>query len=159
MNVQIGRSLVSKGLCALIVAAALAGCTEVEPAPSAPPHGVTKSLVTAGAPAPHPTWTISRTANSIAVLRPGKFSMKLATAESTPQGWRIDEANEVRARFSSTGPVKTLTVCIDGRAWWDGQYRPIVNSPDIPTVSDAEIPAVMSIPEEQGRINRNTPGD
>src|SRR5436190_24157765 len=100
MNVQRGRSLVGKGLCTIIVAASLAGCTEVETQPSAPPRASTKPMLTTGSEAPRPTWSITRNGNAITVLRPGRFSVKLATAEFTPQGWRIEEANALRARFT-----------------------------------------------------------
>src|SRR5690349_19453133 len=145
MNMQAGRSLVSKGLWTLFAAAALAGCAEVEPPPSAPQRTGARSMVSGGTETARPTWTITRSGNTINVLRPGKFSMRLATVESTPQGWRIEETNALRARFSSSGPVKNLTVCIDGRAWWDGQYRPIIASADIPAAHDPEVPAILTI--------------
>src|SRR5689334_11394107 len=95
---HVGRRVVSKGLWAMFVAAALVGCTDIEPEPAPRPRPNTKSMVTTGAEAPKPpSWTIARSGNVISVLRPGKFSMKLADAQFTLQGWTIEESNALRA--------------------------------------------------------------
>lgn len=92
---------------------------------------------------------------------PGKFNFKLLTSDASRSGWRIEEANAVRARFSSDGPAKTLAVYSDGRAYKDGEWSPmsaaVRDNPDY--LAAHQSPAEISVAETLGRVNRNTPGD
>jgi hypothetical protein len=85
----------------------------------------------------------------------------LPTPEASPNGWTLEEANALRARFSSNGNQKSLTIFPDGRAYWDGVYKPVYTPPGWgeAIAQCHESPAELRIPEDQGRIDRQTPGD
>jgi len=93
---------------------------------------------------------------------PRKFAFKLATVEAVADGWKVDEANELRARFTSdNGRNKHLTVYADGRSYWDGQLKGISRDVrDNPAFAEQhDSPAQITLPEELGRVNRSTEGD
>jgi hypothetical protein len=105
-------------------------------------------------------WTIRRRGLHFIGDVPGRFSFKLLTTEGGPHGWRVEEVNAGRARFSSDGPQKMLTIYRDGRAYWDGQYRPFsASAAEPPLVQQHASPARVEVPAEQGRVDRNTEGD
>jgi hypothetical protein len=106
-------------------------------------------------------WKISRRGFTYIGEMPGRFAFKLDSAEGHVGGWTLEEANAMRARFSSGGDVKTLTVYSDGRAYWDGEYKPMAS----PQLLDSRIPdehsapADVEIPEGAGRLDRRSKGD
>lgn len=121
------------------------------------PSGPTTAPV-AGFPSP---WSLQRRGLSYVGSAPGKFNFNLVTSEASRSGWKIDEANELRARFSSDGgKTKLLTVYSDGRSYWDGQYKAFsAESRNAVFSEEHASPAEVSVPEELGRLNRDTPGD
>ena len=110
---------------------------------------------------PSTGWTVQRRGLSYIGEVPGKFNFSLLTSEASRAGWRIEEANALRARFASDGRTKNLTVYNDGRAFTDGQWTPMsAEVRDNPAFADAHgSPAQIMIAEELGRVNRDTPGD
>ena len=113
-------------------------------------------------------WTVERRGLRLMVERRGErpvsFSLDLSDGggDAAGGGWRVEEATPLRVRFASDGPVKSLTAYVDGRALWDGQFRPIDRAA---TTERAQAAAAHATPGEievasgQGRVSRNTPGD
>jgi hypothetical protein len=106
-------------------------------------------------------WTIKRAGLRITCERKLSFNLSVVTADGSPAGWEVEEANELRARFASAGETKSLTVYADGRSIWDGAYKPLsVEVREDKTFAAAHTsPAEIAVPETMGRVDRNTPGD
>jgi hypothetical protein len=105
-------------------------------------------------------WTIQRRGLNIIGELPGRFTFALPSREYAPNGWRVVEAGPLRARFLSSGSTQKATIYSDGRAYWDGQFRPLGEARLNPAFAEQHAsPAEIEVPEEQGRVNRNTPGD
>jgi hypothetical protein len=85
----------------------------------------------------------------------------LKTPEATDQGWVLEEANDIRVRFSSKGKEKSRVIYADGKQYVDGVLQPLGIKPSVvlEMQTSHETPARISVPEELGRVNRNTPGD
>lgn len=107
------------------------------------------------------SWTIKRAGLRITCQRKLRFNFSVVTRDGSPAGWEPLEVNELRARFTSSGETKALTVHADGRSLWDGAYKPLsVEVRDDKTFAAAhQAPAEITLPEPMGRVNRNTPGD
>ncbi len=88
-------------------------------------------------------------------------TITLKTPEATDQGWVLEEANDIRVRFSSRGKEKARVIYADGKQYIDGNLQPLGIRPSIviDLQSAHENPARISVPEELGRVNRNSPGD
>ncbi|MDB5323443.1 MAG: hypothetical protein JWN40_5074 [Phycisphaerales bacterium] len=113
----------------------------------------------AGSP-PLAGWTIRQGGCAIDVVRPARFRVTLKTPEAVPDGWSNEEANDLRARFvSATG--KSWTIYADGRQYQDGQFSSLTPLGDAAVIYAQQhgSPAELSVPEEFGRIDRDTPGD
>ena len=106
-------------------------------------------------------WSIRRRGLFFVVTSPGRFATKLLAAESGgPAGWTVDEVGVVRARFSSAGRPASATIYPDGRAYWDGSYRPLSAAAAEPAYVQQHLtPARLELAEEFGRVDRNTAGD
>jgi hypothetical protein len=107
------------------------------------------------------SWSLSRRGYSFVLDSPGKFNIRLATAENSASGWSLEEINSVRARFNSNGPEKSLTIYPDGRSYWDGKFRPLSASTKAEALwqQDQDSPAEIQVSEPMGRVNRTTAGD
>lgn len=105
-------------------------------------------------------WTVRREGFRWIIDRPQRFHIILPTDELAG-GWRNEEADRVRARFhSDTGETKSLTLYFDGRSYWDSAYKPLSIIDAGPAYAPQHRhPAVVRVPEDQGRLDRNTPGD
>jgi hypothetical protein len=81
--------------------------------------------------------------------------------EAAEAGWRLEEANAIRARFHSTGKEKNWVIYADGKQYIDSMFKGLGVKPSIvlDLVAQHEMPAQVTIPEELGRVNRNSPGD
>jgi hypothetical protein len=110
---------------------------------------------------PGPGWSIQERGLSYIGERPGKFNFKLLTADASRSGWKIEEANPIRARFTSTGSTKNLTVYSDGRSYKDGVFEPVsAQVRDDPGCTEPNTsPPAIEVNPELGRVNRNTAGD
>jgi hypothetical protein len=110
--------------------------------------------------APLAGWTIRQGGCAIEVVRPAHFRVTLKTPEAVPDGWINEEANDLRARFvSATG--KAWTIYADGRQYQDGQFSSLAPQGDAATIYAQQhgSPAEIAVPEELGRVDRDTPGD
>jgi hypothetical protein len=106
-------------------------------------------------------WSLRRLGFSYICEKPSTFSVRLPTVESSPSGWRVDEHNDFRARFSSTGRNKTLTIYSDGRSYWDGQYRFLAAALESEPLyaQQPHNPGEIEIAETMGRVERRSSGD
>jgi hypothetical protein len=96
-------------------------------------------------------WGIRRKGFNVIVEQPAKFVLRLAT-EEVAGGWKVIEANPVRARFQNA-EGKVGAVYADGRSYWDGVFRPLAAG--IADVTGLRV----AVDEDQGRLERNSPGD
>ncbi len=109
---------------------------------------------------PQGAWTIRQRGFGTQVLVPAKFNLSLATPESAENGWRVDEANAVRARFSSTGKQKAMTVYPDGRQYLDGRLVALAEALSTEAlVAQHGHPGTIEIAETMGKVKRDTAGD
>ncbi|MGB7158200.1 MAG: hypothetical protein WBD40_09050 [Tepidisphaeraceae bacterium] len=106
-------------------------------------------------------WTVKRAGLRVTCEHKLRFNFGVVTKDGSPEGWEVEEANDLRARFASTGKTKALAVYADGRSVWDGAYKPLsAEVRDDPAFAAAHAsPADVTVPETVGRVNRNTPGD
>jgi len=109
---------------------------------------------------PDSGWTIKQGGYTIDVQRPGRFRVQLKTPEAVDDGWQTREADDLRARFVSTSG-KTWTIYSDGRQYQDGQFSALFDLGEATPLFARQhaSPAQVSVPEEFGRIDRDTPGD
>jgi hypothetical protein len=106
-------------------------------------------------------WTIKRSGFRITCQRKLRFNFAVVTTDGSPTGWEVEEASELRARFTSNGETKSLTLYADGRSLWDGAYKPLATEVrDDKTFAAAHAsPAEVVVPETMGRVSRATNGD
>ncbi|MCS7034389.1 MAG: hypothetical protein NZ561_10430 [Phycisphaerae bacterium] len=104
-------------------------------------------------------WSISRKGYAIIVQSPGRYRVSLDTILAKPTGFVVDETTSMRARFSSLGECRELTIYNDGRSFWDGEFRGL--SPEARSEGPQQhlSPAVVTVPAEMGRVDRRTAGD
>lgn len=110
---------------------------------------------------PEEGWTIKQAGFVITVEKFNRFRVTLKTPDAAPDGWSIEEADDVRARLRSARG-HTWTIYPDGRQYRDGEFSPLVKSLGEIGATYAEQhanPAEVSVPEEFGRLDRDTPGD
>jgi hypothetical protein len=104
-------------------------------------------------------WSIRREGFNWIIERPTRFRIMLPTEELIG-GWRVEEANRIRACFQSEGETKRLTVYCDGRSYWDGAFKTMAAMDGGAAYEGQQRkPATVGVPEEQGRVERNSPGD
>jgi hypothetical protein len=130
--------------------------------PSSPQSEQTPDAPTTAPAASFPSpWSLERRGLSYVGAAPGKFNFSLLTDDVSRSGWKIEEANELRARFSSAGgKTRELTVYCDGRSYWDAQYRALsVEARNSIFSEEHGAPAEVVVSEELGRVNRDTSGD
>jgi hypothetical protein len=106
-------------------------------------------------------WSIRRRGLYYIIEAPGRFATKLLAAESGgPAGWTVEEVGSRRARFTSGGKPAMATIYPDGRAYWDGSYRPLSAAAAEPAYLQQHLaPARLEVAEEFGRVDRDTIGD
>lgn len=110
-------------------------------------------------------WTVTRRGFRVTAERRGErpVSFSLDARPGDPRAWRVEEATPLRVRFASAGPVKRLTAYADGRALWDGQFKPVdpraATSDRRAQAAAHASPGELAVAVEQGRVNRDTPGD
>lgn len=105
-------------------------------------------------------WLIRRRGLDYVGESPNGFGFKLPIAEHSPGGWIPEEINASRVRFGSTGTQKSVTIYADGRAYFDGEYRPLSPAMAEPQFAQQHrTPAKIDVPEDLGRVDRNRPGD
>jgi hypothetical protein len=108
----------------------------------------------------HLRWIVSQHGFRYVVESPGNFKMTLKSPELVPDGWRLVEANSIRAVFGSTGPEKLRVIYYDGRQFVDGRYEPLGRDMAQGIVGQSHrAPSQIEIVHEMGRVVRNSPGD
>jgi hypothetical protein len=111
--------------------------------------------------APGVGWTIRQVGSDISVERLGRFRIACKTPEADLDGWTLEEANELRVRLASVAGHH-WTVYLEGRQYLDAQFSALVAMMGHATEYYAEqhaSPAEMVVPDEFGRVDRDTPGD
>jgi hypothetical protein len=111
-----------------------------------------------------PPWLVLRRGLNFLGSAPGRFDFKLVTDEFSTGGWEVNEANPMRARFHAvvgpSSPAPALTIYADGRAFLNGQYKPMsVAARDPMLAQQHQSPAQIEVADGMGRVDRNTPGD
>ena len=111
-----------------------------------------------------PSWTVERRGLNFLGSAPGRFNFELVTTQASATGWTVDEANPMRARFHSPGDAagseRSLTIYADGRAFLNGEYKPMSIAARDPMLAVQHLaPAQIQVAEGMGRVDRNTPGD
>jgi hypothetical protein len=87
------------------------------------------------------------------------------TPERIPHGWRLREANALRARLEQVdangATLAFRTIYHDGRQYVDGRYEPLAaaDHPDAAQAAQHDSPADVTVPDDMGRLIRNSPGD
>lgn len=106
-------------------------------------------------------WEINQSGFSVTAQRPGAFRMVMKTPEASEEGWSVEEANDVRLRCASASG-KVMAIYPDGRQYLDGEFRWLaaaaISVKDLYAQQHAA-PADLHVPEELGRVNRDTVGD
>lgn len=110
--------------------------------------------------APGTTWNIHEKGSETVIDKPGHFRMSLKTPEAATDGWAVEEANDLRARFSSNGG-RTWTIYVDGRQYQSGAFVPQTVLKESAAIFSQQhnLPAELYVKEEFGRVDRDTPGD
>jgi hypothetical protein len=116
---------------------------------------------TPSTPGSYSHWTILRRGLNVQISSPPLFTIMVPTPQASPGGWQVIEAGALRARFGSPGPNRFLTVYEDGRSYWDGNYRPLAATlrRDAAYAQSHENPAAITLPEDQGTVDRSSAGD
>jgi hypothetical protein len=106
-------------------------------------------------------WVIERRGLNVWISAPSLFSTTVQTPQAAPSGWQVIEAGALRARFQSRGPARFLTIYEDGRSYEDGNYRPLAAAlrRDGSYAQSHETPGTVTLPEDQGTVDRSSPGD
>jgi hypothetical protein len=95
------------------------------------------------------------------IIHLSNSTVALKTPEASDHGWTLEEANAIRARFSSPGPEKLRVIYADGKQYIDSVLKPLGIKPSIVIDLQAghDAPGRLVMAEEFGRLNRNSAGD
>jgi hypothetical protein len=107
-------------------------------------------------------WTVCQRGFTTIIDRPGSFKLSIPTAETGPSGWQVEESNALRVVLASRDDQHVWTIYRDGDEYLDGKFKSAVVLPAAQTaqmVQQQDHPAELSVPEELGRVERNSPGD
>jgi hypothetical protein len=96
---------------------------------------------------------------SCTIEAPGSYKVMLKTPEASEQGWKLEEANLIRARFSSAGRHKSMVVCAGGRQIIDGKAVALSSRHRQTIAQQHDNPAQITLNSEVGRVDRNSAGD
>jgi hypothetical protein len=112
-----------------------------------------------------PQWSIRQHGFAWVLEAPRHFKLTLKTPEASDEGWALEEANALRARFrcdSADSAHKYWIIYADGRQYVDGAYDGLLvrSDPYNETYEREHLePAAVSVPEGMGRVQRNSAGD
>lgn len=105
-------------------------------------------------------WILVRKGYQLLLASPERFHTKLITAEGSAQGWQPLEAGSMRVLFRQVQTNALLCIYRDGRQYQQGELSLLTRDPAAEDLqAEHRSPASISIPEEQGRLDRRTPGD
>ncbi|MCY2953723.1 MAG: hypothetical protein NTU53_17350 [Planctomycetota bacterium] len=103
-------------------------------------------------------WVIRERGFEFVVEKAGVFTVAMKTPEASDQGWRLEEAGAVRARFASKGKEKSCTIYSDGRRIVDGKMT-LLGGANAAAIEHHPNPGQVSIATEMGRVDRNSAED
>ena len=106
-------------------------------------------------------WSIRTHGLATIVERPKSYLHNFAFIDGFGSGYLLEEYSPIRARFRAPAAPRITTLFADGRIVQDGALDDSyvdVTSKTLAQQSHGN-PADLSVPENQGRIERNTPGD
>jgi hypothetical protein len=107
-------------------------------------------------------WSVRRRGFATLMEKPGSYKLRIPTPEAGADGWKVDEADDMRVCLSSADGRRFWTIYGDGRGYLDGKFKSAVElPPDQQALFEEQqaSPAEMTVPEELGRVERNAPGD
>jgi len=107
-------------------------------------------------------WTVCQRGFTTIIDRPGSFKLSIPTVETGPGGRQVEESNALRVVMTSMDCQHTWAIYHDGTEYVDGKFKSAVALPAAQTaqmVQQQDHPAELSVPEELGRVERNSPGD
>jgi hypothetical protein len=106
-------------------------------------------------------WKISEQGFQYCVERPNVFTITLKTPEADRQGWRLTEANSIRACFDSRGNHKQQLIYSGGWMLTDGEFQSLIPAGELRSIQATQhkTPGTISIAPEAGRLDRNSSGD
>jgi hypothetical protein len=106
-------------------------------------------------------WKVVERGFEYTIERQGAFKINLKAPEAANGGWTLQEANTIRACFTSHGNEKYRVIYASGSAYTDGKYQSL-----LPGREDSEEmsrqhtePGQITVAADLGRIDRNSPGD
>ncbi|MGE5610045.1 MAG: hypothetical protein ACM359_12390, partial [Bacillota bacterium] len=104
-------------------------------------------------------WLVRERGFQVTLEHPNLFNFSLQTPEATPQGWVLQEANDIRACFTSAGKDKSRIIYSNGLQLLDGKPMPLSPSLGGAFLQQHAAPAEITIAPEMGRLVRNSAGD
>jgi hypothetical protein len=104
-------------------------------------------------------WSIVERGFTCTLERSGAFKLTLKGAEADRVGWKLEEANAIRARFTSRGRPAQRIIYADGREYVDGRFRAIDAALAEILAMDEASPGRITVSQDTGRVDRNSPGD
>lgn len=106
-------------------------------------------------------WKVTERGFEYTIQRQGAFKVNLKTPEASSAGWTLQEANVIRACFTSRGNEKYRVIYASGSAYTDGKYQSL-----LPAREDSEEmsrqhaePGQITVAADMGRVDRNSAGD
>lgn len=103
-------------------------------------------------------WVIRERGFGFMIEKPGVFREVLRTPEASEQGWVLEEASGLRARFGSRGSAQWCTIYSDGRRIVDGKMS-LLGEANAAAIEHHLNPGEVTIAPEVGRVERNSAGD
>jgi hypothetical protein len=108
-------------------------------------------------------WSVRQRGFWTMIERVGSFNVRVPTPEANGgDGWLVEEANAIRVKMISANGKRLRTIYYDGREYVEGAVKSLAQLPPDQTRAlqeQQENPALLAVPEELGRIERNAPGD
>lgn len=104
-------------------------------------------------------WAVRERGFEYVVEGPLASKIVLKTPEASTGGWRLEEANVIRARFTSG--KREMIIYSDGRMFDDGRLKLLVKTPALVEMTSAAQArtARVEIDPKAGRLVRNSAGD
>lgn len=105
-------------------------------------------------------WQIRREGHAYVVDQPRRFRIELKADLSQPDAWALAEASPLRVIFEQPDGGRRWVIYSDGRRYEDGVFKPTWSTEfNSDFAAQHAAPAQVSVPEEQGRLDRRSVGD
>lgn len=110
---------------------------------------------------PQAEWTVEQIGHSLILDRPQRFRITLPIDPGRTPAWRVEEVGGLRAIVKHGSPEVRWVIYSDGRSYENGRLKVIGPKSEFDALyaQQHDAPAQVSIPEEQGELLRQTPGD